>query len=79
MDMPSEFYDRLENQVVKSGKDNFRRGLLLGMGFLALFLLLETAVDVSSFAGPILIIMAFLGMVGLSGLNIWLYIRGRKK
>ena len=37
-DMPSEFYTRLENQVEKSGKDNFRRGLLLGLGFLALFL-----------------------------------------
>ena len=78
-DMPSEFYTRIENQVEKSGKDNFRRGLLLGLGFLALFLLLETAVDTSDFAGPLLILLAFLAMVGLSVFNILLFIRDRNK
>ena len=77
--MPSEFYSRLEDQVEKSGRDNFRRGLLLGLGFLALFLVLETAVDTSNFAGPLLIFLAFLAMVGLSGLNIWLFMRDRNK
>ena len=78
-DMPSEFYTRIESQVEKTGKDNFRRGLLLGLGFLALFLVLETAVDTSDFAGPLLIFLAFLAMVGLSGFNIWLFIRDRTK
>ena len=78
-DMPSEFYSRLEDQVEKSGKDNFRRGLLLGLGFLALFLLLETAVDTSDYAGPLLIFLALVAIVGLSTFNIWLFVRGRKK
>ena len=33
-DIPGEFYTRLENQVEKSGKDNFRRGLLLVLALL---------------------------------------------
>ena len=46
VDLPaSEFYTRLENQVEKSSRDNFRRGLLIGLGFLFLFLLLETIMD----------------------------------
>lgn len=34
MDMPSEFYTRLENQVEKTGKDNFRRGAAYWAGLL---------------------------------------------
>ena len=46
VDLPaSEFYTRLENQVEKSSRDSFRRGLLIGLGFLFLFLLLETIMD----------------------------------
>ena len=48
VDLPdSEFYTRLEARVEKSSRDNFRRGLLLGLGFLALFLVLETVMDTS--------------------------------
>ena len=44
--MPARaFYTRLENQVEKGSEDNFRRGLLIGLGFLLLFLLLETITD----------------------------------
>lgn len=41
----SEFYARLESRVEKSSRDNFRQGLLIGLGFLAIFLLLETVMD----------------------------------
>jgi hypothetical protein len=56
----------------------FSSGLLLGLGFLALFLLLETAMDTNLFAFLLWIILAFLAMVGLSGFNIWLFIRDRR-
>ena len=46
VDLPaSEFYTRLENKVEQSSKDNSRRGLLIGLGFLLLFLLLEKLMD----------------------------------
>ena len=45
LDMPQEFYNRLETQVTKTGKDNFRKGLAIGLGFLLAFLVLEAAMD----------------------------------
>lgn len=41
----SEFYTRLENKVEQSSKENSIRGLLIGIGFLFLFLLLEIITD----------------------------------
>ncbi len=67
-DMPSEFYRRLETQVEKSGKDNFRRGLLIGLGFLALFLVLETIMDTVFIARSMLmggILLAAATVVGI--------------
>ena len=76
VDMPaSDFYTRLENQVEKSSKDNFRRGLLIGLGFLLLFLLLETIMDTvfiarELFLGAILIVAAT-----TIGFNLWQLVR----
>ncbi len=78
-DLPAAFYNRIERQVAQSGKDNFRRGLLLGLGFLALFLFLEMLVDRSSFAQSLLVILSFAAMLGLSGFNIWLFIRDQNR
>ena len=67
MEMPPEFYQRLESQQEKIGKDNFRRGLLLGIGFLALFLVLETAMDMIFIARQFMwgaVILAAVGIVG---------------
>lgn len=36
------------NRVEKSSRDNFLQGLLIGLGFLALFLLLETIMETVS-------------------------------
>ena len=46
VDLPaSELYTRIESQVEQSSKDSFRRGLLIGLGFLLIFLILETGLD----------------------------------
>ena len=70
-----DFYTRLENQVEKSSKDNFRRGLLIGLGFLLLFLLLETIMDTvfiarELFLGAILIVAA-----AAIAFNLWQLVR----
>ena len=76
VDMPArDFYTRLENQVEKSSKDNFRRGLLIGLGFLFLFLLLETIMDTvfiarELFLGAILIVAA-----AAIAFNLWQLVR----
>ncbi len=75
-DLPArDFYTRLENQVEKSSKDNFRRGLLIGLGFLLLFLLLETIMDTvfiarELFLGAILIVAA-----AAIAFNLWQLVR----
>ena len=75
-DLPaSDFYTRLENQVEKSSKDNFRQGLLIGLGFLFLFLLLETIMDtvfiaLEFFLGTILIVAA-----AAIAFNLWQLVR----
>ena len=68
--MPSEFYTRLENQVEKTGKDNFRRGLLIGLGFLALFLLLETILDTVFIAWEIFTSGILLAAAALVAFNL---------
>ena len=71
----SELFDRIEGQVVQSTKDNFRRGLLIGLGFLLLFLLLETIMDTvfiarEVFLGGILIVAA-----AAIAFNLWQLVR----
>ncbi len=73
--MPSEFYTRLESQVEKSGKDNFRRGLLIGVGFLALFLLLETIMDTIFIGRQIFLGGILLAAAALIALNLWMLVR----
>ena len=56
-------------------RDNFRRGLLIGLGILALFLLLETIIDTvfiarEFFIGAVLLVAA----VGIA-FNIWQLVR----
>ena len=75
LDMPSEFYTRLENQVEKSGKENFRRGLLIGLGFLALFLLLETIMDAVFLSRQIFLGGILLAAAALIAFNLWLLVR----
>lgn len=74
-DLPSEFYSRLENQVEKSGKDNFRRGLLIGVGFLALFLLLETIMDAVFLSREIFMGGVLLAAAALIAFNLWQLVR----
>ena len=76
VDLPaSEFYTRLENQVEKSSRDNFRRGLLVGLGFLALFLLLETIMDTVFIAREFFIGTVLLVAAVAIAFNIWQLVR----
>ncbi len=75
VDIPNEFYDRIEDQVEKTGKENFRRGLLIGLGFLALFLLLETIMDTVFIARNFFIGAVLLAAAGLIGFNLWQLVR----
>lgn len=72
VDLPaSELYTRIESQVEKSSRDNFRRGLLIGLGFLLLFLVLETSLD--RFIGLRLafVVAVFLSAAVGAIFNIW--------
>ena len=71
----SEFYARLENRVEKSSRDNFRRGLLIGLGFLALFLLLETIMDTVFIARELFIGAVLLVAAVAIAFNIWQLVR----
>ena len=76
-DLPEAFYQRLETQVTQqvteSGKTNFRQGLIIGLGFLLAFLLLETAIDALTLARAALFGLASLAVVILLAANlIWL-------
>ena len=76
VDLPSsEFYTRLESQVEKSSKDSFRRGLLIGLGFLLLFLLLETALDRVLIFQDLFLVAVFIAAVAGIGFNIWLLVQ----
>ncbi|MCY4580844.1 MAG: hypothetical protein OXD31_17590 [Chloroflexi bacterium] len=76
VDLPArEFYTRLENQVEKSSRDNFRRGLLVGLGFLALFLLLETIMDTVFIAREFFIGTVLLVAAVAIAFNIWQLVR----
>ena len=76
--MPSDFYSRIENQVQRTGKDNFRRGLLMGLGFLALFLVLEAAIESSGAMLRLLIALTYVSVLGLTGTNIYLAVRANR-
>ena len=76
-DLPEAFYQRLEtqvsHQVSESGKTNFRQGLIIGLGFLLAFLLLETAIDALTLARATLFGLSSLAVVILLAANlIWL-------
>ena len=74
-DMPSEFYARIERRVEQSGKNNFRRGLLIGLGCLALFLFLELIMDTVFIGQEIDIGIGFALVAAIIGVNIWLLVR----
>ena len=76
VDLPAgEFYARLEKQVEKSSRDNFRRGLLIGLGFLALFLLLETIMDTVFIARQLFIGTVLLVAAAIIAFNLWKLVR----
>ena len=66
-------------RVARIGSDNFRLGLLTGLAFLAIFLLLETLLDRFPEASAILFGIAFLTIAAFSGLNLWNFIQDRRK
>ncbi|MXY45995.1 MAG: hypothetical protein F4Y44_03215 [Chloroflexi bacterium] len=76
VDLPSnEFYARLENKVEQSSKENSIRGLLIGIGFLFLFVLLEKIMDIIFIAelygaGIFLVLLA-----AVIGFNLWQIVR----
>ena len=55
--------------------DNFRRGLLIGLGFLALFLLLETIMDTVFIARELFIGTVLLVAAVAIAFNIWQLVR----
>ena len=76
VDLPaSEFYTRLENQVEKSSRDNFRRGLLIGLGFLFLFLLLETIMDTVFIARELFLGTVLIGAAVAIAFYLWQLVR----
>lgn len=76
VDLPaSEFYTRLENQVEKSSRDSFRRGLLIGLGFLFLFLLLETIMDTVFIARNFFLGTVLVAAAVAIAFNLWQLVR----
>ena len=72
VDLPaSELYTHVESQVEKSSRDNFRRGLLIGLGFLLLFLVLETSLDRFIGLRVAFIVAVFLSAAVGAIFNIW--------
>ena len=59
----------------RSSRDNFRRGLLIGLGFLALFLLLETIMDTVFIARELFIGTVLLVAAAAIAFNIWQLVR----
>ena len=68
--MPQEFYDRLETQVTKTGKDNFRKGLAIGLGFLLAFLVVETSMDALVLSRNLVVGIAMLTLAALLVINL---------
>jgi hypothetical protein len=73
--MPSDFYARIERRVEQSGKNNFRRGLLIGLGCLVLFLFLEKIMDTVFIGQEVDIGIVFAAVAAIIGVNIWLLVR----
>ncbi len=79
-DGPPEFFRRIENQAQQAGRDNFRRGLLIGAGALALFLFLELIMDTFQRAlfygiGEAVYGIALSLVAAVIGVNLWLLVR----
>ncbi len=70
LDMPQEFYNRLETRVTQTGKDNFRKGLTIGLGFLLAFLVLETSMDTLVISRVLIIGIALLVLAVLLVVNL---------
>jgi hypothetical protein len=68
--MPQEFYNRLETQVTKTGKDNFRKGLAIGLGFLLAFLVLEAAMDALVISRILVVGIAMVTLATLLVINL---------
>ena len=73
--MATEFYARIERLAQQSGRSNFRRGLLIGLGCLALFLFMEMIMDTIFIGQEIGIGIAFALVAAAIGINIWLLTR----
>ena len=75
VDLPaSELYARLETQVEASSRSNLLRGLLIGLGFLLFFLLLEKITDlftheIYGMGAGLLVAAAYIGF------NLWQVVR----
>lgn len=79
VDLPSsEFYARVESQVERSSRDSFRRGLLIGLGFLLAFLILETIMDTIFISLGRIIFAALTAAVATTAFNVWQWIQKRK-
>ena len=74
-DMPPEFYARIERRSEQTGRANFRRGLLIGLGCLALFLFLELIMDTLFISHAYGVGVGFLIVAAIVGVNIWLLVR----
>lgn len=68
--MPQEFYNRLETQVTKTGKDNFRKGLAIGLGFLLASLVLEAAMDALVISRILVVGIAMVTLATLLVINL---------
>ena len=76
---PQRVVGNIAARVARIGGDNFRLGLLTGLAFLAIFLLLETLLDRFPEASAILFGIAFLTIAAFSGLNLRNFIQDRRK
>ena len=61
---------RLETRVTQTGKDNFRKGLTIGLGFLLAFLVLETSMDTLVISRVLIIGIALLVLAVLLVVNL---------
>lgn len=68
--MPQEFYNRLETQVTKTGKDNFRKGLAIGLRFLLASLVLEAAMDALVISRILVVGIAMVTLATLLVINL---------
>ena len=76
VDLPeSAFHARLEAHVEKSSRDNFHRGILLGLGFVALFVMLEKIMDAVFLGGDYYGGSLLLAAAAVIAFNLWQLVR----